>query len=104
MKRLYLRLYLSILLISGAGLAGSAAGSRAQAEQPLPTAPRPPMALTAVVMSAYQVDLYWPAVPGVQGYRLLRDGHPLATLDAATLFFEDTAVQPAASYDYSVEA
>ncbi len=62
------------------------------------------MALTAVVMSAYQVDLYWPAVPGVQGYRLLRDGHPLATLDAATLFFEDTAVQPAASYDYSVEA
>jgi hypothetical protein len=62
--------------------------------------------LSAIAVTVQEVDLAWsPAsnVTGVTVYLISRDGQALATVDAATLAYADTSVQPSKQYVYSVE-
>jgi Calcineurin-like phosphoesterase len=65
-----------------------------------------PSVLDAVAVTTTQVDLSWSAVAdaGIAGYAIRRDTTALATVDAATLSYSDTSVQPSTRYSYTVEA
>jgi hypothetical protein len=65
-----------------------------------------PSALDVVAVTINQVDLSWSAVAdaGIAGYAIRRDTAALATVDAATLSYTDTSVQPSTRYSYTVEA
>lgn len=54
-----------------------------------------------------QVDLAWDASTdnvGVTEYTVIRDGSPIATVDGATLTYEDTSVQASTTHLYAVSA
>ena len=68
--------------------------------------PFPPPNLSATVRSASQVDLAWqPATDnvGVTGYRVFRNGNPIATLGVTTAY-SDTTVAANSTYTYDVRA
>jgi hypothetical protein len=68
--------------------------------------PTPPPNLSATVRSASQVDLAWQAATdnvGVTGYRVFRNGNPIATLGVTTAY-SDTSVAPNTTYTYDVRA
>jgi chitodextrinase len=69
--------------------------------------PTAPTGLTATAFGPIRIDLSWDASTdnvGVSGYRVYRDGNPIATVDGSTLSYQDTAVAPATSYTYTVDA
>jgi chitodextrinase len=69
------------------------------------TAPSAPSGLTAHAVSGTEIDLGWNAATddvAVAGYRVNRDGTPLA--DTAATTYNDTAAQPGTSYTYTVQA
>ena len=68
-------------------------------------APDVPAAPTVGSVSETTIDLTWPASAdnfGVTGYRVYRDGEPLATSPTAS--YSDGTVAAATSYDYSISA
>jgi hypothetical protein len=70
------------------------------------TVPSAPGTLTASAPSSSRVDLAWGAATddrGIAGYRITRNGSPLATVGARTSY-TDTAVTPGHTYSYSVRA
>ena len=67
--------------------------------------PSVPTGLASTGASGTEIDLEWAASTddvGVAGYRLFRDGAPLATTAATT--FADTGLTPSTSYSYTVAA
>ncbi|HEY8507282.1 MAG TPA: malectin domain-containing carbohydrate-binding protein [Steroidobacteraceae bacterium] len=70
------------------------------------TPPTVPTGLSAVAVSSSRIDLSWsPSTDtetGVAGYRIYRDGVPVATTSAIT--FSDTNLQPNTLYTYTVSA
>ena len=69
------------------------------------TAPTVPTGLTANGSSTTQVDLSWIASSdnvGVTGYRVFRNGSPVAT--PATTAYQDTGLTPGTTYTYTVSA
>lgn len=84
-----------LLALAGNALAGAG-----------PHAPAPTLALSAVAASVQEVDLSWTvsaSVSGIATYVVSRDGQALATLDATTLAYVDSSVQPSTQYRYAVE-
>jgi fibronectin type 3 domain-containing protein len=76
---------------------------------PTPTAakaPNTPGSARASAASTNEVDLSWrvPAGTGVANYVIRRDGKDLATVDASTLIYIDTSVQPSTKYTYTIVA
>jgi hypothetical protein len=73
--------------------------------QPDTTPPSVPANLTAVAISASQVDLNWTASTddlGVSGYKLFRDGAHIG--NAAGTFYSDSGLTPLTTYSYTVSA
>jgi parallel beta-helix repeat protein len=71
------------------------------------TPPSIPAGLSANAPSAAKVNLAWGASSdnvGVTGYTVYRNGSALATVSGATLTYTDSAVTPATSYTYTVDA
>jgi chitodextrinase len=69
------------------------------------TAPSVPGHLQAVTASSSSIGLTWEASTddvGVTGYRVYRDGTPIAV--SATASFTDTGLAPATAYSYAVTA
>ena len=69
------------------------------------TAPSVPSGLGATAVSTTQVNLGWAASTdnvGVTGYRVFRDGTPVATPTATT--YQDTNLTPGTTYTYKVSA
>ncbi|HEY3310555.1 MAG TPA: DNRLRE domain-containing protein [Anaerolineales bacterium] len=88
-----------------------AAGNRSARSAPLAVtvidtqAPSQPGGLIAAATDPSHVDLSWYAASdniGVAGYRILRDGLPLATTGSLT--YIDSTVNPGALYSYSLQA
>ncbi len=70
------------------------------------TPPSAPSELTATATSAHRVDLSWSEATddvGVTAYEILRNGQPLATVEAVTSFSDATAA-PFTTYGYQVRA
>ncbi|MDP2350259.1 MAG: hypothetical protein Q8M74_03780, partial [Chloroflexota bacterium] len=70
-------------------------------------APSAPGSLTATTTGALAVNLAWAAATdnvAVGSYQVSRDGSQVATLDASVTSWADAAVQPGATYAYSVAA
>jgi glucose/arabinose dehydrogenase len=69
------------------------------------SAPSVPTGLSANAFSTTQVNLSWVASTdnvGVTGYRVFRNGTPVAT--PATTAYQDTGLTPATTYTYTVSA
>jgi chitodextrinase len=69
------------------------------------TPPSAPTGLTGVAASGTEIDLDWTASDddvGVAGYRIIRDGTPLA--DAPGTTYADTTTQPGETHTYEVRA
>ena len=68
------------------------------------TALSAPTNLSATATSATQVSLTWsaPASAGIAGYRIYRDGHPLATNVGTS--YSDTGLAASTTYTYTVAA
>jgi hypothetical protein len=63
--------------------------------------------LTAIAVSVGEIAVSWSVALGtarVTGYRLWRDDQLLATVDAGTRTYADTAVRPATRYRYRIAA
>jgi hypothetical protein len=63
--------------------------------------------LTAIAVSVGEIAVSWSVALGtarVSGYRLWRDDQLLATVDAGTRTYADTAVRPATRYRYRIAA
>ena len=68
-------------------------------------APTVPSGVTASAVATTQIDISWNASTdnvGVSGYRLFRDGIPIATTTLTT--YADTGLSPGTSYTYFVQA
>ncbi len=73
------------------------------------TVPDPPSNLQVTNVTSTEVDLAWTAStdPSVVSYQVNRNGAPLATIPSpgtTTVTYQDTAVQSASSYTYTVQA
>jgi chitodextrinase len=70
-----------------------------------PEPPPPPTNLTATTFSASAIDLAWTASTATDliGYRVLRNGTPVATLGLVTAY-RDTGLQGFTTYNYTVVA
>jgi hypothetical protein len=71
------------------------------------TAPSVPTGLSATALSGTSVGLAWVAssdAGGVASYEVMRDGAPLATVNAPTTTFTDTTASPGTTYQYAVLA
>jgi chitodextrinase len=69
--------------------------------------PSAPANVSAVPLAGFVARVAWSAATdnvGVAGYTVYRDGTQIAKVDASTLAFLDTAVDPASSHSYSVAA
>ena len=63
--------------------------------------------LTAIAVSVWEIAVSWSFALGtarVTGYRLWRNDQLLATVDAGTRTYADTAVRPATRYRYRIAA
>jgi hypothetical protein len=74
-----------------------------------PVTPTVPSGLHATASSVTQIDLSWGAStdtggPGVGGYYVVRDGNQIASVDAATTFYQDKTVAADTAYSYTIEA
>jgi acid phosphatase type 7 len=71
-----------------------------------PAAPAPPSNLTAVAVSSSEIDLSWDASPtsGLSGYRVERDGSPVATVAASAVSYHDTGLAAGSTHSYVVRA
>ncbi|MDP9328911.1 MAG: metallophosphoesterase [Actinomycetota bacterium] len=70
-------------------------------------APSTPTNLRTTFVARREVDLDWrPSSDdvGVAGYTIYRDGSPLTTVPTSRSAYRDTAVQPATTYLYAVDA
>ena len=88
--------------VNGQGLEGSPAGP-IQVQTLADEAPDPPRDLTAVALGPDAVELNWrpPADDDdIDGYRVYRDGSPIATTTGTD--FEDTGLAPFTTYQYTV--
>jgi fibronectin type 3 domain-containing protein len=70
----------------------------------LAEAPRPPLRVTALVITIGEIDLRWSAVfdENVTGYAILRNGTTLATVNAAAQSYIDGDVKPSTTYTYTL--
>lgn len=70
-----------------------------------PVPPPPPTNLSATTVSATEIDLAWTAsaADDVIGYRVLRNGDPIAILGVATSY-RDSGLQGFTTYNYTVTA
>ncbi|MBI5831030.1 MAG: FAD-dependent oxidoreductase [Armatimonadetes bacterium] len=59
--------------------------------------------LWASAEGGQRVRLLWTAPAGVSGYRLLRDGQPLALLDAGAVAYVDETARPGTRYRYELQ-
>lgn len=66
------------------------------------TPPETPDAPSAIAVSSTSVELSWNTVAGAEGYRVLRDGDPVA--EQTGRFFTDTGLSPETQYAYEVTA
>ena len=69
--------------------------------------PSAPSLLSAIAVSAGEVDIAWTASfdnVGVTGYQVNRNGSVVATVSSAALAWADTTVTGGASYIYTVQA
>jgi chitodextrinase len=70
-------------------------------------APSVPGGLSATASSSTNVNLAWAASSdntGVTGYTIYRNGAVLTTVSGTSLAYSDATVQPASTYQYSVDA
>ncbi|MFD2330451.1 fibronectin type III domain-containing protein [Cohnella sp. GCM10020058] len=70
-------------------------------------APAAPAGLTAVPISASEIDLSWQAPAdetGVKGYKVFRDGVEVATVNGAFQSYKDTGLTISTTYYYTVKA
>jgi hypothetical protein len=68
-------------------------------------APAPPGSVETTPLSPTAVRVYWSPPPGVvTGYRVLRDGQPVASLPLEARSFDDAGLEPAHTYRYQVVA
>jgi hypothetical protein len=70
------------------------------------TAPTKPPSLTATVASSSQINLAWAPstdIVGVNGYFVYRNGTQVGNV-SATLSYQDTGLNPATTYSYTVAA
>jgi chitodextrinase len=70
-----------------------------------PDPPPPPTNLTATTVSASEIDLSWTAsaADDLTGYRVLRNGSPIAVLGLTTTY-RDSGLQGFTTYNYTVTA
>ena len=62
--------------------------------------PGPPRLVQAQGLTDTTVALAWTAEPGAESYRVYRDGNQIADQPGTT--YEDTPLQPASTYTYTV--
>lgn len=105
-----LMMLLAVLSLSGCGGGGEEAetGSATMGASLAPDtiAPSVPGDVSADAVSSAQIDLAWAASTdnrAVTGYRILRNGSEIATLDNVTEF-EDTGLSASTQYSYTIEA
>lgn len=87
--------------IDPAGLPNPSGSSGGTDTQP----PTPPTNVSAVAVSAFQVNLSWTASTDntlVSGYKVYRDGSQIATTNSNT--YSDTSLSPTTSYTYTIAA
>lgn len=101
-----------------ASLAGGKAGLVSGSKQPVAfdnvvvrhydrSAPAAPSGLTAVPISANEIDLSWQASAdetGVKGYKVYRDGAEIATVGGAFQSYKDKVLTISTTYHYTVKA
>ena len=100
MKRLCALVLIAVLAIPA--IASDTAPGRIRNDR---TAPTPPTGLSALAVSATQIDLAWNAATdkvAVTGYTVLRDG--VAVGGTSGLAYADTGLAPSTAYRYSVVA
>ena len=89
--------------VNGEGMEGSASNPvNVSTLDPAP--PPPPTNLTATTLSASEIDLAWTASTGndVTGYRVYRNGNPVADVTGTT--YRDSGLQGFTTYNYTVTA
>ena len=94
--------------VDAAGNPSLLSGAKAAVTPAAPdvTAPTAPTGLSATAVSGSEIDLSWKGSSddtGVTGYDVYRDGKLVATLDPLTSY-DDTSVNDASSYSYTVAA
>lgn len=93
-----------VTAVNGDGYESSPSGPRnASTLDPVP--PPPPTGLGATPVSASRIDLSWTAAAAddLIGYRVYRDGSPIADLGLVTSY-EDSGLQGYTTYTYTVTA
>src|SRR5205809_2675436 len=64
-------------------------------------APAPPGSVETTPLSPTQVRVYWSPPPGsVTGYRVLRDGQPVAEVGSEARSYDDRELAPGPTYQY----
>ncbi len=74
---------------------------RMAAPQTMPDAPR---AFEASARSEHDIRLYWRPEANATGYRIVRDGRPLATLPASVQEYDDTGLAPDSTHRYAIQS
>src|SRR5207245_2767770 len=70
-----------------------------------PAPPAPPGSVESTPLSPTAIRIYWSAPPGVvSGYRILRDGRPIAEVAPEARAFDDLGLQPGRNYRYRIVA
>lgn len=89
----------SVALLIAAGLAGCGGGGEVVVSGGLPPVDPLNLLLTRVGPQSIQVD--WSDHPGVASFDVLRDGYPLAVVNATTLI--DSSIYVNQTYCYQVK-
>ncbi len=63
-----------------------------------------PRSFEAIAVSPTEIRCYWLPAAGATGYRLMRDGQAIATLDGRAQEFADTGLAPDSTHRYEVQA
>ena len=63
-----------------------------------------PRSVEAIATGAGAIRVYWLPTAGATGYRVLRDGQPLAETGASATTYEDAAIAPGSQHTYAVQA
>ncbi len=89
--------------VNGAGLEGNRSGPTSVTTLP-PVPPPPPTGLVAAAVSTSEIDLSWtaPSADDLIGYRVYRNGTPIAEPTSPSL--RDAGLQPFTTYTYRVTA
>src|SRR5579871_4093087 len=64
----------------------------------------PPRSFEAIASSPTAITLYWLPASGATGYRVERDGQPIATLPATAQTYVDSGLAPDSTHRYALRA